>query len=76
MRIVIRHDEAGKWWWAAVAETGGTAAVSVLYGSRTDCMRAVSELKVEGPSAPITYEEPHAANPGMWTISSLIPSGS
>jgi hypothetical protein len=39
-------------------------------------MRAVSELKVEGPSAPITYEEPHAASPGMWTISSLIPSGS
>jgi len=73
MRIVIRHDEAEeKWWWAAVGENGGTAAVSVLYGSRTDCMRAVAELKVEGPSAPITY----AASPGMWTISSLIPSGS
>ena len=31
---------------------------------------------VSGPSAPITYEEPHAASPGMWTISSLMPSGS
>ena len=75
MRIVIRHDEAGKWWWAAVGESGGTAAISVLYESRTDCMRAVSELKVEGPSAPVTYE-PQAAKPGMWTISSLMPSGS
>jgi uncharacterized protein YegP (UPF0339 family) len=77
MRIVIRHDQAEeKWWWAALSENGGTAAVSVLYGSRTDCMRAVAELKVEGPSAQITYEEPYAANPGMWTISSLMPSGS
>ena len=76
MRIVIRHDQAGQWWWAVVGENGGTAAVSVLYGSRTDCMRAVAELKVEGPTAPITYEERYAANPGMWTISSLMASGS
>ena len=49
MRIVIRHDDAGQWWWAAVGEGGGTAAISTLYASRTDCLRAVAELKVEGP---------------------------
>ena len=76
MRIVIRHDDAGQWWWAAVGESGGTAAISTLYASKTDCMRAVAELKVEGPAAAVTYEEPYAANPGTWTISSLIPSGS
>ena len=37
--------------------------------------RAVAELKVEGPSATVTYEEPYAANPGTWTISTM-PSGS
>ena len=76
MRIVVRHNEAGQWWWAAVAENGATAAVSVLYGSRSDCVRGVAELKVEGPAAPVTYEDPYAAKPGTWTISSLIPSGS
>ena len=76
MRIVVRYNEAGKWWWAAVGESGQTAAVSILYASRTDCMRGVAELKVEGPAAPVTYEEPYAAKPGTWTISSLIPSGS
>ena len=76
MRIVIRHDDAGQWWWAAVGESGGTAAISTLYASRTDCLRAVAELKVEGPAASVTFEEPYAANPGTWTISSLIPSGS
>lgn len=72
MRMVVRHDEQGRWWWAAETERGETAAVSVLYRSRTDCMRGLSELKVEGPAAPITY----AASPGTWTISTLIPSGS
>ncbi|HUH15658.1 MAG TPA: hypothetical protein VML35_07225 [Gaiellaceae bacterium] len=72
MRIVVRHDEVGRWWWAAETDRGQTAAVSVLYGSRTDCMRGLAELKVEGPAAPVTY----AASPGTWTISSLIPSGS
>ncbi len=76
MRIVVRQDEAGQWWWAAVRESGETAAVSILYASRTDCMRGVAELKVEGPAAPIVYEEPAAAGPGTWTISRLIPSGS
>jgi uncharacterized protein YegP (UPF0339 family) len=76
MRIVIRHDDAGQWWWAAVGEGGGTAAISTLYASRTDCLRAVAELKVEGPAASVTFEESYAANPGTWTISSLIPSGS
>ena len=76
MRIVVRSNDTGQWWWAAVDETGRTAAVSIFYDSRTDCMRGVAELKVEGPAAPITYEEPYAARPGTWTISSLIPSGS
>ena len=37
---------------------------------------AVAELKVEGPAAAVSYEEPYAASPGTWTISSLMPSGS
>jgi uncharacterized protein YegP (UPF0339 family) len=75
MHIVVRHNEAGQWWWAAVGERGETAAVSVLYTSRTDCVRAVAELKVEGPAAPVTYEESSAASPATWTPS-LLPSGS
>lgn len=74
MRIVVRHNEAGAWWWAAVSEDGATAAVSVLYASRSDCVRGVAELKVEGPAAPVTYEDPYAARPAAWTISALIPS--
>jgi len=73
MRIVVRHNEAGQWWWAAVGESGLTAAVSTFYASRTDCMRGVAELKVEGPAAPITYEEPYATRPEMWTVSSFDP---
>jgi uncharacterized protein YegP (UPF0339 family) len=76
MRIVVRHNEVGQWWWAAVSENGATAAVSVPYGSRTDCVRGLAEMKVEGPAAQVTYEDPYAASPGTWTISSLIPSGS
>ncbi len=75
MHIVVRHNEAGEWWWAALGDRGETAAISVLYKSRTDCMRAVAELKVEGPVAQVTFEL-YAANPGTWTISSLMPSGS
>ena len=63
MRIVIRHDEAGQWWWTVLGERGGTAAISRLYSSRWECMRAVAELKVEGPTASVTYEEPYAAMP-------------
>ena len=73
MRIVIRHNEAGQWWWAAVGESGRTAAVSTFYASRTDCMRGVAELKVEGPAAPITYEQPDAANPESRTVSGFDP---
>ena len=76
MRIVVRHNRAGQWWWSAICDSGETAAVSSLYASRTDCMRGLAELKVEGPAAPITYEEPYAARPGTWAISSLIPSSS
>ena len=61
MRIVVRHNEAGQWWWSAICESGETAAVSTFYNSRTDCMRGLAEIKVEGPAAPITYEEPPAA---------------
>ncbi|MDX6396877.1 MAG: hypothetical protein QOJ43_285 [Gaiellaceae bacterium] len=76
MRIVVCSNQAGQWWWAAVGESGDAAAVSVPYASRTDCLHAIAELKVEGPVAPITFEESYAASPGRWTISSLIPSGS
>jgi uncharacterized protein YegP (UPF0339 family) len=76
MRIVVRHNEAGQWWWAAVCEDGATAAVSVLYGSRSDCVRGVAELKVEGPAAQVTYEGLYEAGPGASTISSAIPSAS
>ncbi len=47
-----------------------------MHRSRTDCMRSLAELRVEGPAAPVTYEESYAASPGTWTISSLSPSGS
>lgn len=76
MRIVIRHDDAGQWWWTALGDAGGAAAISTLYASRTDCLRAIAELKVEGPVASVTVDEGYAAEPGTWTISSLIPSGS
>jgi len=70
MRIVVRHNEVGEWWWAAVSEDGATAAVSMPYGSRSDCVRGVAELKVEGPAAPVTYEDPYAARP----VTPMIPS--
>jgi len=76
MQIVIRHDEAGQWWWTALGDRGAAAAISRLYPSRWECLRSVSELKVEGPAAAVTYDESQAAGPGTWTISSLIPSGS
>ncbi len=76
MRIVVRHDESGQWWWTAIGDNGAPAAVSALHGSRTDCMRALAELRVEGPAAPVTYEQSYAASPGTWTTSSLSPSGS
>ena len=60
----------------ALGDTGGAAAISRLYSSRWECMRAIAELKVEGPAATVSDEEVHAASPGTWTISSLMPSGS
>jgi hypothetical protein len=63
MRIVVRHDEVGQWWWTAVGDDGVTKAVSSLHRSRTDCMRSLAELRVEGPVAPVTYEERDAAIP-------------
>lgn len=65
MRIVVRHTDAGLWWWSAFTEDGRATAVSVLYGSRTDCMRGIAELKVEGPAAPVTTEEPVAPAPAL-----------
>ena len=76
MRIVVRSNDSGQWWWAAVGDRGEAAAVSVAYKSRTDCLRAIAELKVEGPVAPVTFETSYAASPGTWTTSSLMPSGS
>jgi uncharacterized protein YegP (UPF0339 family) len=77
MHIVVRHNEAGQWWWSAVSDNGQTAAVSACYDSRTDCMRGLAELKVEGPAAPITYEEAGAsAGPGLWAGPRLLASGS
>jgi uncharacterized protein YegP (UPF0339 family) len=69
MRIVVRHDESGQWWWTAVGDDGRTAAVSAVHRSRTDCMRALAELRVEGPAAPVTYEANHAQPPEPWAIS-------
>jgi uncharacterized protein YegP (UPF0339 family) len=63
MRIVVRHNQAGHWWWSAICESGETAAVSTVYDSRTACMRGLAEIKVEGPAAPITYEETAADEP-------------
>ncbi len=74
--IIVRHNEAGQWWWAVVGENGQTLAVSVPLASRTDCAKAIAELKVEGPFAAVAYVDGQAAKPGTWTISSLIPSGS
>ena len=65
MHIVVRHNEAGQWWWAALAANGRPAAVSALYDSRTDCMRGLVELKVEGPTAPVTTEESSATAPEL-----------
>ena len=76
MRIVVRHDESGQWWWTAIGDDGTPTAVSAPHRSRTDCMQALAELRVEGPAAPVTYEQTYAASPGTWTISSLSPSGS
>lgn len=74
MRIVIRHDDAGRWWWQALGELGATAAVSALYASRTDCLRAVAELKVEGPVAAVTVEERDTPAPAGWTVPKLAAS--
>jgi uncharacterized protein YegP (UPF0339 family) len=76
MNIVIRHDDHGWWWWAAVGDDGEDLAVSVPLASRADCVRAIAEMKVEGPPARVTDDAGYAASPGTWTISSLIPSGS
>ncbi|MGH3073001.1 MAG: hypothetical protein ACRDNB_12145 [Gaiellaceae bacterium] len=76
MNIVIRHNDVGQWWWTALDVHGETVAVSVLHGTRADCVRAIAEMKVEGPPAQVTDDGGYAARPGTWTISSLIPSGS
>ena len=77
VKIVVHHDDTGRWWWDLLGETGQILAVSAPLASRTDCARSIAELKVEGPYAEIAYEDvAQAAKPGTWTISSLIPSGS
>ena len=57
VKIVVRHNEAGQWWWAVLGENGQTVAVSVPLASKTDCAKAIAELKVEGPVAPVAYED-------------------
>ena len=63
MRIVVGHDNAGQWWWTALGEDGAVVATSVLLPSRTDCLRAISELKVEGPAASVSYVDADGATP-------------
>jgi uncharacterized protein YegP (UPF0339 family) len=57
VRIVVRHDEAGRWWWTLLGDDGRTHAVSSFHPSRTDGVRAIAELKVESPSARVDYED-------------------
>jgi uncharacterized protein YegP (UPF0339 family) len=61
----VRHNEQGLWWWTALSDRGETTAISTPYLSRTDCMRGVVELKVEGPVAPVTTEESFAPAPHL-----------
>ena len=63
MRIVVGHDNSGQWWWTALGENGTLVATSVLHGSRSDCLRAIAELKVEGPVAPVAIAEGEGATP-------------
>ena len=63
MRIVVGHDNSGQWWWTAVGENGAVVATSVLHSSRSDCLRAIAELKVEGPVAPVAIAEGDGAVP-------------
>ncbi len=57
MRIVVRHDNDGRWWWTLVGDDNSTLAVSAEHASRFDVLRSVSELKVEGPSARVVVED-------------------
>ena len=57
VKIVVRHNEAGQWWWSVLGENGQTLAVSVPLASKTDCATAIAELKVEGPVAQVAYED-------------------
>ncbi|MBA2297415.1 MAG: YegP family protein [Actinobacteria bacterium] len=57
MRIVVGHDNEGQWWWTAISENGTVVAMSVLHASRPECMRSIAELKVEGPVAPVAYDD-------------------
>ena len=38
-------------------------AVSASHASRTDCVRAIAELKVEGPSARVDYDDGGSGRP-------------
>jgi uncharacterized protein YegP (UPF0339 family) len=58
VRIVVRHDNDGRWWWTLVGEDGRTLAVSAHHRSRSDVLRSVAELKVEGPSARVDVVDP------------------
>ncbi len=57
MRIVVEHDPEGRWWWTAFGNDGALLAISAQHASRSDCVRSIAELKVEGPVAPVNYGE-------------------
>jgi uncharacterized protein YegP (UPF0339 family) len=63
VRIVVGHDNSGQWWWTAHGENGAVVATSILYASRSDCQRAIAELKVEGPAASVAISEGEGATP-------------
>ncbi len=63
MRIVVGHDNEGQWWWKAVGDDGTVVATSVVHASRPECLRSIAELKIEGPAAPVAYDESADAMP-------------
>ena len=40
-----------------VGEDGAPVATSILHASRSDCLRSIAELKVEGPAASVAYDD-------------------
>ena len=68
VRIVVGHDNEDHWWWTAFAEDGTVVARSVLHASRSECMRSIAELKVEGPVASVGYDDGDSAGATPFTV--------